>query len=185
MQRPPVPSSSDHDLPTMTWTSPGPTADPDAPKMCPPHCFEGRRLHLIVAFDDQGAHQAGVPFPHGSWCLQPSDWSSRGAGRNATAEVRSVDRGQVLWVASTGQGSVEWWVDVTNRSTCETFRYDPWSIEPNPADGTVDVQADSAARLQVYLDDEHGPCTLVTQYNGTTMSGWATLHESFNGTACA
>lgn len=164
------------------------TSSSGASQMCPPHCFEGRRLHLEVVVADRAPRQVGVPFPHGAWCLQPDQWSQQAPAHNATAGLRDAGAGRsgtVLWVASSGQGSVQWSVDVTNRSTCATFRYDPWSIDPDPADGTLDVQADGASPVIVYVGDEHGPCTTYTQYNGTTAAGWSTLAEGWNGTACA
>jgi hypothetical protein len=151
--------------------------------MCPPTCFEGHEVRLVV--DVSGAGGVGVPFPHGAWCLQPSEWNLTISG-GASAELRQVDRGTVLWVDNVGQGAVQASIDVKGRATCQTLRYDPWSIEPDPAEDTVDVTSDVIGLdVEVQVQDVDGSCFNATVYRGDTRDGWATLQGQTTGTACA
>jgi hypothetical protein len=91
--------------------------------------------------------------------------------RNAT-----LDRGELLAVHATRQTHAELVLNLTGHPICQTFRYDPWSTEPDPKDGTLDVHADHAVGLTVTVRTSDGNgCWTTTTYRGTTANGWATL----------
>lgn len=163
---------------TTTRTTTAPPTDIN----CPPVCFEGHELRLMVDVGGNGA--VGIPFPHGAWCLQPEDWNVTSSDES-TAEVRMSDRGQVLWVQNLGHGTAKAVIDVKDRATCQTLRYDPWSIEPDPADGTLDVNATAAGLdVEVQVQDVDGACFNATVYRGSTVTGWTTFEGLVTGLRC-
>jgi hypothetical protein len=137
---------------------------------------------LQVTFESSAPAEVQVPFPHLDMCLQPTDWMSAPAtASNSTARVLDASdgrTGQVLAVRGTGRVSWAVQLNTTGHSTCQTFRADPWSIDPDPQDTTVDVRVAegtvSAASLLVrWVRDGCGDATL---YDGTPPSGsWSRL----------
>jgi hypothetical protein len=75
-------------------------------------------------------------------------------------------------------------VNVTDRASCQTFRYDPWSTDPDPTNETVDVQAEGTARITIAVSEPQGACTPVTQYVGNVTAGWTALPKAFEGNSC-
>jgi hypothetical protein len=141
---------------------------------------------LDIQVSASGPYEVGVPFPHGSWCLTGDDWLE-GMQETKNLEehtVRDVDRGKVLWLKGRDDSRYVSRVDLGNRTECQTLRYDPWSIDPDPAEGTVDVTSEQAATFTVYLRTARGACVDLRQYGGEGSGGWITIPETFNGTAC-
>lgn len=158
---------------------------------CPPDTYPGgygclavHQIRLFINGEGNGSYAVGVPFPHGSWCLQPEDWKLDSSTINATLEVREVDRGTVLWLTGHDQSYGSAHIVVEGRATCQTlgFRYDPWSIEPDPADETVEVQVEgSASRIEVTVADAEGACSNATAYAAPVAAGWSVLAQTFTG----
>lgn len=133
----------------------------------------------------QGSTEVGVPFPHGAWCLTGDDWLEGMQETRSLEEfsVRGVDRGQVLWLQGRDDSRFVSRVDVTNRTPCETLRYDPWSIDPDPAEATVEVTSQDAVSFTIYVRTARGGCVDLRQYAGDADGGWTTLPETFNNGA--
>lgn len=177
------------------FTAPSREGTTTAAMPCPPDtypggpglaaCFPYHAYVLEVFGYAEGAYQVGVPFPHGAWCLQPDQWVLQDGAENAVGELRQVDRGTVAWITAQGSSHIAWRMNVTGKATCKTFRYDPWSTDPDPANDTVEVKAEGAARITVAVSEPDGPCTPVTQYAGNVTSGWTALPKGFTGTSCA
>jgi hypothetical protein len=154
-----------HRPPADTSSSAAPVPEPDSA------VFE-------VDVDAQGATTLQVPLPHLDMCLQPAEWmAGRVSARNATAALQHVDRGQV--VAVTGAGTASWSVQLntTGRPTCQTFRYDPWSTDPDPNGTAVDVRGQGAiAHASVLVRWVRSGCGQATLYDGTPAAGnWTAL----------
>lgn len=134
---------------------------------------------LDIEWHATGAATLQVPFPHLDSCLQPGDWmSGNQTAHNATAALRTVDRGQVVEV--TGLGDASWSVQISTagRPTCETFRYDPWSIDPDVNGTQVEVQATRGAipHATVLVRWIRSACGQATLYEGAPGPGaWTAL----------
>ncbi|MEA3191105.1 MAG: hypothetical protein QOD77_1687 [Thermoplasmata archaeon] len=157
---------------TATGTSTATSSDDD-----------GAEGIFLVTVD--GPLDVGVPLPHLDRCMAPQDWAAGAATAvNATWRLLTVNRGTLLQVTATGPAIVHLKADLSGKPKCQTLRYDPWSIDPDPADGTVEVQAgQGSAHMAVVVHVVDGRCTTVTAYNGTVATpGWHTL-ASGTGTA--
>jgi len=133
---------------------------------------------LEVDVSAAGTTTVEVPLPHLDTCLQPAEWlAGHGTARNATAALRSIDRGQVVAVTTTAGGSWSVQINTTGRPTCETFRYDPWSIDPDVNETQVEVRATQGevAHASVLVRWVRGGCGQATMYDGTPAAGWTTL----------
>ncbi|HUR61823.1 MAG TPA: hypothetical protein VM286_05600 [Candidatus Thermoplasmatota archaeon] len=158
---------------------------PDTYRLGPGACGQYHTYALEVFGFGEGDYSVGVPLPHGSWCLQPEQWVLRGDADNAVAELRQADRGTVMWITAHGSSHIGWRINVTDVPACQPIRHDPWSIEPDPADGRVEVQAEGAARITVAVSEPDGACAPVTHYAGNVTAGWTPLPQVFQGTSCA
>jgi hypothetical protein len=142
-------------------------------------CLEGDdcafedQMTVRIAFDGAGPRVLRVPLPTGDWCLQPSQWTL-GPG-TALGSINQTERGAMLQVAAGGDFRFEAHVKTQGLATCQTFRYDPWTIDPDPADGTVDVHSDAPGRVTFDVEDRRGGCWTTTTYEGAVSAGWTTL----------
>lgn len=143
-----------------------------------------------ILFDIQvtgeGTYEVGVPYPHGAWCLTSDDWLE---GMQETKNLeehsaRDVERGKVLWLQGRDDARFVSRIDLSNRTECQTLRYDPWSIDPDPAEGSLEATSEDAVTFTIYLRTARGACVDLRQYGGAASGGWSTLPETFNGTAC-
>ncbi len=157
-----------------------PTCGTSSSKVCCPEgwrqvsygCGEPLAVHLLVTTD--GAGRIGVPFPHLDRCLSAEDWGGAW-DRQAPTTLVTSDRGDVVQLVAAASSSSERVLNLT-KPTCQTFRYDPWSIEPDPKDGTLEVQADRAIGITVTVrTSDGGGCWTATLYSGATAAGWTTL----------
>lgn len=134
-------------------------------------------------------YEVGVPFPHGAWCLTGDDWLEGMQETKSLEEysVRDVERGKVLWLQGRGEDSrFVARVDVTNRTECQTLRYDPWSVDPDAAEGTMEATSEALVNFTVYVRTARGGCVDLRQYMAEVSGGWQTLPETFNNDAgCA
>lgn len=128
----------------------------------------------------QGAAVVEAPFPHLDRCLSPDDWRP---GLDPNLTLVQGERGWVLHLANaSGQASI----DYTAKPKCETFRFDPWSIDPDPTNATLDVWASAAAHVDVQtmyaLAD--GWCWTTQHDVGDVGPGWTALAGTTQ-TVCA
>lgn len=154
-----------------------------------------------ILFDVQmtgsGSYEVGVPYPHGSWCLSGDDWLDGMQETKALDEyaVRDVDRGNVLWLKGRDESKFTARIDLNNKTVCNTLRADPWSIDPDPAEDTLEVQSQQAVNFTVFVRTVHGPCdeneavddprtVRVQQFAGEASGGWATIAEKFDQANC-
>lgn len=169
------------------FSEPAARNDPPVAVPCPPSCAGNHTLSLVVELVAMGTHSVGTPFPHGAWCLQPQEWSVAATSprtRAATAELRSTENATLLWVTSGGNGRFHASIDLANRSECQTFRYDPWSIEPDPADGMLDILADGAYEVYVGVEHRRGSCTDFETFHGQAQQGWNAIRRIEDLTRC-
>jgi hypothetical protein len=161
-----------HRPPASTSQGPIPSAEPEP---------DGAVLQ--VAFRANATVTVEVPFPHMDSCLQPEHWmngTTRADGAVPELREASGERsGRVLALAAPGAGDVQWQAEVplAEHPPCQTLRYDPWSTEPDPQDGTVDVRADGdASGITVLVRWVRGGCGNATLYEGAaTADGWSAL----------
>lgn len=149
----------------------GPTPEP-----------EGDTGVLQVLFQATGETTLEVPFPTLDSCRAPQHWmEGEPSVDGARHDLRNVtgDRdGTVLVLTSVGSGQVSWMVQIPLGPACQTFRYDPWSVDPDPDGETVDVRvpegaASSVSVLVRRVRDGSGEATL---YEGNvTAGGWTPL----------
>ena len=160
---------------------------------CPPDTRQGTAgcedvdsLLFDIQASGQGAFEVGVPFPHGAWCLTGDDWLEGMQETKSLEEytVRDVERGKVLWLKGHDDSRFVSRVDLSNRTECQTLRYDPWSIDPDPADDKIEVSSEQAVTFTIYMRTARSACVDLRQYAGEASGGWTTLPETFNGTAC-
>jgi hypothetical protein len=154
-----------------------------------------------ILFDIQmsgsGSYEVGVPFPHGAWCLTGDDWLEGMQETKALEEftVRDVDRGKVLWLKGRDTSKYTARIELNNRTECNTLRADPWSVDPDPAEDTLDVQSQQGVTFTIFVRTVHGPCddneaadqprsVRVQQFEGEASGGWATIPEKFDQTNC-
>ncbi len=134
-----------------------------------------------LRIESSGRGVVAAPFPHLDRCLNTEDWRSAVATTsNATVEIRTVDfearTGDLVWGAFDNAGFVELRLDLT-KPACQTFRYDPWSIEPDPSEGNLTVLSDRMgldARVHLEVGDGGG-CWRHTDFYGASADGWAEL----------
>lgn len=137
-----------------------------------------KSLYATFAVHVDANVTVGVPLPHLDRCLAPEAWAAGTAtARDAKWHLQAVDRGTVLWVEAAGPGSVQLRIGLEDHPPCQTFRYDPWSVEPDPADGTLEVQgAAGAAGLKVEVLEWVGACGDASSYAGAVGGmGWQVL----------
>lgn len=166
--------STETHRPDPTTTGPSETGSP------PPR--EPDSGVFQVDFESDAPATLEVPFPHLDACLQPEDWmNGTASSANAVPEVRDASGGRTGRVlAVSGQGAVHWAVQVnlTGRPPCQPIRHDPWSVDPDPADGTVDVRvADgSVVHAAVLVRWIRSGCGEATLYDGRPAGdSWSAL----------
>jgi hypothetical protein len=155
------------------------TAGADAPSPT----YEADSAVLDVEFSAAGGGSAvlEVPLPRLDMCLQPQEWmNGTPTARGASAALRQSDRGAV--VAVTGSGNASWAVQLATqgRQTCAEFRTDPWSTDPDPGNGTVEVYLDPGAgpvgHASVLVRWIRNGCGEATLYDGVPEPGiWTAL----------
>lgn len=168
-------SGDTHRPPASTSQAPSGTVEPEPDSAV-----------LQVAFHANATVTLEIPFPHLDSCLQPEHWMN-GTARTegAVPELRDASAGRtgrVLSLAAPGAGDVQWMSELAlaDHAPCQPIRYDPWSTEPDPQDGTVDVHADGAegvvSGLTVLVRAVRGGCGNATLYEGApTAGGWGAL----------
>lgn len=129
-----------------------------------------------------------VPLPHGSQCLSPDDWEgAQVATHNADVTWRHVDddgsgnQGHTMWVVLDEGGDAQAVLNTTAKPTCNTFRYDPWSLDPDPpGDNLTVLLASGSGRVAVHYTEHSGDgCATGTRATTTfTQTGWTTLPTS-------
>lgn len=151
---------------------------------------------LDIQMTGTGAYAVGVPYPHGLWCLTGDDWleGMQETQKLDSHSVRDVDRGKVLWLEGHDASKFTASIDVSNRSECQTLREDPWSIDPDPAEDTVEVHSEQAVKFTIYVRTARGVCddpeadaqqvVRVQMFEGEASGGWSTLPEKFDQPTC-
>jgi hypothetical protein len=149
----------------------GPTAEP-----------EGDSGVLQVLFEATGPTTLEVPFPTLDSCRSPEDWlAGEPTVQGARQELRNAsgDRtGRVLALTAVGSGSVSWMVQIPLGPACQTLRYDPWSIDPDPEADTVEVRATEgqASTVSVLVRRVRDGIGEATNYEGNATTGtWTAL----------
>jgi hypothetical protein len=180
--------------PLTSWSttgSPGSTApftsgssSPDPGSACPSRpCNQGRMWEVEILLPEPAESEVGVPLPTAGGCLRPSQWTLHAEqAHNATAEVRTADRGEVLWVRSAGYGSFR----ASLRPGAEPCApgEDRWSVEPDPAEGVLEVLAAAPARIHVYVHDWDGYCSDTVTFVGEAAAGWSPIPQGWAGRVC-
>jgi hypothetical protein len=149
----------------------GPTPEP-----------EGDTGVLQVLFDSAGQTTLEVPFPTLDSCRTPEDWlageptvqGARQELRNATGERT----GRVLALTAMAPGTVSWMVQIPLGPACQTLRFDPWSVEPDPEAETVEVRATDgdATHVSVLVRRVRDGSGEATNHQGNaTAGGWTAL----------
>jgi hypothetical protein len=146
-----------------------------------------------VAFRAGGEAALEVPFPHLDACLQPEHWMNGTAGvQGAVPELRDAGEGRtgrVLVLRAQGAGEVQWQsqVPLADHPRCETLRYDPWSVDPDPEGESVEVRASGdVAELTVLARWVRGGCGNATLYEGAPSGGgWSALAGRTIPAGCA
>ena len=189
----PAPAAGDDPQPSPSGQpAPGqPGGEACAAPCCPPdttaagaECVPVPFAHMLVTAD--APLVVGVPFMHGELCLDAATWmAGRIELRNATLRSGEVRHGGVggtlLLVNFTAPGEVSLWLNTSARPRCDTFRYDPWSIDPEPEEGTVTVDLKSGTgkllvRTATAAKGER--CAEVVDHAGVLSSpGWQAVHE--------
>ena len=143
---------------------------------------EGDTGVLQVLFEATGQATLEVPFPTLDSCRSPEDWlSGEPTLQGARQELRNAtgDRsGAVLALTAVASGPVSWMVQIPLGPACQTFRYDPWSIDPDPEGETVDVRVTegSVSSLSVLVRRVRGGSGEATMYEGDVTAGdWTSL----------
>lgn len=134
-------------------------------------------LNLVVTPLEEGTVE--VPLPTGLWCVQVADFRIE-ASAGLTAEVVDSDRGQVLRVSGSPGGDARAIADLAGREPC-TPQADAWSIDPDPAQGSIAVNADQPMDLRIFLVDEDASCHRMTVYGGQVPAGWSELAGTEDG----
>lgn len=103
---------------------------------------EGDSGVLDVTVESDGAATLEVPFPNLDSCRSPEDWM--GAEPSVTGAVPDLrdatgNRSGRVLVLQTRAERAEWSVQIPLGPACQTFRHDPWSIDPDLDDGRVEV----------------------------------------------
>lgn len=185
------------DTNSTTTSTDSPSCDtPTTAHCCPPGerwlaygCTPPPFARLRIESSGRGV--VASPFPHLDRCLDSTDWQTATPTSNqAEHSFRHVDvddtSGDLVWGAFDAAGFVELRLNLT-KAQCQTFRFDPWSIEPDPADGELWVFADRAglnAVVHLEVGDGSG-CWHHEEYAGLSRDGWVILHEVPNQTYTA
>ncbi len=178
------PATTDAASTTTAGTSSSTTGAPSSSGCAgsmPGHCAMGHALQLFISVRAGG--EVGVPLPHGSWCLPPQDWAVT-QSFNATATLRTVDRGQVFWVVAERNGSLTVAINLEGRSACQTFRYDPWSVDPDPQGDAMPINATVATQVSIQVQEVSGYCYSSDPYTGTAGPGWTELPKGQRMMVC-
>lgn len=142
---------------------------------------------LDVALASDGNAVVEVPFPTLDSCRSPQDWMAGNASvEGAVPELRDVTgerSGKVLALTTMGTRS-EWSAQIPLGPACNTLRYDPWSIDPDADNGTVEVRVEGQVTfltvLVRWVRDGAGEYVL---YEGQpSAGGWTALAEKARGT---
>lgn len=155
------------------------TSSPTCDGFGGPNCDPPRRsATLYLHADDVAAFTLDVPFPHLDRCFSQEDWRAGiQPGPAGNLSLVEGERGGVLRLTGSGdlERSARVWLD--DKPPCQTLRYDPWSSEPDPADGTLDLRASGSANVRVVLSvsKEDPYCWGWTSFEGAVASGWTTL----------
>lgn len=146
-----------------------------------------------------------VPFPTMDSCRSPQDWmagtapadaeqgsavfhvsfdSGGPSGDDTTAELRQVGGNSTAaddrsgWVlAVSGHGSVAWSSHIELGPACNTLRYDPWTIDPDAENGTVEVRVTdgSVTHASVTVRRVRDGCGEANLYEGAPTADWSPL----------
>lgn len=136
-----------------------------------------------IVIESDGAAVVEVPFPTLDSCRSPDDWMAGGANvEGAVPELRDAtgDRTGKVLALSTRDARAEWSVQIPLGDACQTLRYDPWSIDPDAENGTVEVhvtegQVSLVTVLVRRVRDNSGEAVM---YEGTPSgNGWTALAE--------
>ncbi|MFA5944258.1 MAG: hypothetical protein WC876_07325 [Candidatus Thermoplasmatota archaeon] len=118
--------------PTTVTPTPEPTPEP-----------EGDSGVMDVTIESDGSAVVEIPFSHLDSCRSAEDWMAGQASvEGAVPDLRNATgnrTGRVLVLATRAERA-EWSVQIPLGPACQTFRYDPWSIDPDRDDGTVEVR---------------------------------------------
>jgi hypothetical protein len=122
---------------------PDPTTS-SGPEPATPSEPEGDSGVLDIVFESGATATVQVPFPTLDSCRSPEDWmGGEPTLQNTRPELLQVDgdrSGRVLSLASQEPGRAEFSVQIELGPACQTFRYDPWTIDPDRDDGSVEVR---------------------------------------------
>ncbi|MEA3165939.1 MAG: hypothetical protein QOJ26_808 [Thermoplasmata archaeon] len=137
---------------------------------------------LDIVFESNAPATIEVPFPTLDSCRSPEAWmEGEPSLQNAVPELLQVDgerNGRVLSLESQEPGRAEFSVQIPLGPACQTFRYDPWTIDPDRDDGAAEVRVtqgelSSLTVLVRRVRDGTGEAVL---YEGhPTGSGWTAL----------
>jgi hypothetical protein len=137
---------------------------------------------LDVTIQSDGAATLEVPFPSLDSCRTPEHWMAGGASVDgAVPELREATGGRTGQVLALGTRSerAEWSVQIELGPACQPLRYDPWSIDPDAENGTVEVRVTAGEVSMVTVlvrrvRDGSGEAVL---YEGAPGEGWTALAE--------
>ncbi|HJQ94023.1 MAG TPA: hypothetical protein VJ874_07060 [Candidatus Thermoplasmatota archaeon] len=138
---------------------------------------------LDITIESDGTATLEVPFPTLDSCRSPEDWMAGGASvEGAVPELRDAtgDRSGRVLALSTRSERAEWSVQIPLGPPCATFRHDPWSIDPDAENGTVEVQVTegSVSMVTVLVRRVRDGSGEAVFYEGAPSgSGWTALPE--------
>jgi hypothetical protein len=170
-------ASDDAGAPTPTSSTP------------PPPEPEGDNAVFLVMFDSEGPATVEVPFPTMDSCRAPPHWMEGNVtSQGATVALGNASDGRSgLVLQVSGSGNVSWSSQVEAGPQCMTFRYDPWSVDPDPEGESVDVRATqgSPADVSVLVRLVRQGCANATLYEGPVAASWSALTGRTLPTSCA
>ena len=135
---------------------------------------------LDVTIQSDGAATIEVPFPTLDSCRTPEHWMAGGASADGVVpelrEATGERAGQVL-ALSTRDERAEWSVQIELGPACQTLRYDPWSIDPDAENGTVEVRltAGEVSLVTVLVRRVRDGSGEAVLYEGVPGEGWTAL----------
>jgi len=116
----------------------------------------------------------GVPLPRLDRCLTPADWAVDVNATGATAMLREVDRGQVLWINATGPARVQLFLPLGGHPVCTSDPGHLWSIRPDPPPGNITVDlATQATRVDIGFGESSPSCQAHQEFIGVALPGWS------------
>ena len=167
--------------------APAPTTTTTTTSLPPPEP-EADNAVFLVMFDSEGPATVEVPFPTIDSCRAPPHWMEGNvSAQGATVALGNASDGRNGFVLQvSGSGRVSWSSQITPGDRCLPFRYDPWTIDPDPEGETVDVRATQGTptNVSVLVRLVRDTCGNATLYEGPLSSSWSPLTGRSLPTSC-